>query len=645
MTINTQTNVVVAQGNGATNPFSYNFLIPLAADAEVIYTDATGASTILNPAQYTITGIGNPNGGTVTYPIVGSPIASGTTLTIARILPLVQATTLSNQGNQYPTATEGALDYEMMALQQVSNQSGRALVAPITDATAPGPLPGIAQRANSFLGFDGSGNPIAGAVSGAPVSTAMQPVVAAATVAAALALLGGVSISALVNWTAVADANAALGVGLYTYTWTTLTASRTATLRAASAYTPGQQIIIEDGSGNASPAILITAIINPAPGTDTIVGASTVSSANGRLVLVCDGISKFYGYRLPSTGTLAGQSVALDSAAKLPAVDGSQLTGIASPIVPPGGRLTLTTATPVLTSTVLGATSILYSPYTSQFVPIYNGTAMVMTDIGGELTNILANSATGKAGPAAAANNSNYDLFVWNDAGTPRLTRGPLWTSDTARGTGAGTTELVRVKGVWLNANDITNGPLAQRGTYVGTVRTNGAATVDYQFGALGANGTAGIIGVWNAYNRVNISMFVQDSTDSWAYSTPTIRAANASNTMRVSFISGLAEDGISAQYSAAASHSTTSATSIATSGVGYDSTSAIAAGSVTGKYSASLAGAFGQSIANLIKASDLGFHFVQALEHAAAAGAWTWYGDNGAPTTFQSGLNFNFRA
>lgn len=331
MTINTQTNVVVAQGNGATNPFSYNFLIPLAADAEVIYTDATGASTILNPAQYTITGIGNPAGGTVTYPIVGSPIANGTSLTIARILPLVQATTLSNQGNQYPAATEGALDYEMMALQQVSNQSGRALVAPITDATAPGPLPGIAQRANSFLGFDSLGNPIAGAVSGAPVSTAMQPVVAAATVAAALALLGGVSISALVNWTAVADANAALGAGLYTYTWTTLTASRTATLRAASAYTPGQQIIIEDGSGNASPAILITAIINPAPGTDTIVGASAVSSANGRLFLICDGVSKFYGYRLPSTGTLAGQSVALDSAGKLPAVDGSQLTNLPIP--------------------------------------------------------------------------------------------------------------------------------------------------------------------------------------------------------------------------------------------------------------------------------------------------------------------------
>lgn len=331
MTINTQTNVVVAQGNGATNPFSYNFLIPLAADAEVIYTDATGASTTLNPAQYTITGIGNPAGGTVTYPIVGSPIANGTSLTIARILPLVQATTLSNQGNQYPAATEGALDYEMMALQQVSNQSGRALVAPITDATAPGPLPGIAQRANSFLGFDGSGNPIAGAVSSAPVSTAMQPVVAAATVAAALALLGGVSISALVNWTAVADANAALGVGLYTYTWTTLTASRTATLRAASTYTPGQQIIIEDGSGNASPAILITAIINPAPGTDTIVGASTVSSANGRLFLICDGVSKFYGYRLPSTGTAAGQLVALDSAAKLPAVDGSNLTNLPIP--------------------------------------------------------------------------------------------------------------------------------------------------------------------------------------------------------------------------------------------------------------------------------------------------------------------------
>lgn len=303
------------------------------------------------------------------------------------------------------------------------------------------------------------------------------------------------------------------------------------------------------------------------------------------------------------------------------------------------GRLTLTSATPVLITTVNAAATVYYTPYVGQYVPIYNGTTMTMADMGGELSNILANSATGKAGPAATTTNSNYDLFVWNDSGTYRLTRGPAWTSDTVRGVGAGTTELARVKGIVLNNVAITNGPGAQLGTYVGTVRTNGTSTVDHQYGALSAGGTAGFFGVWNQYNRKRICSSSQDNTNSWGLgSTIAFQAANSSTTMRTSFITGLAEDGISAHYNNFAQVSGTNNGGHIS--LGYDSTSAAASGATIARSTATGASSVPDSLSShLYRNSDAGFHYVQAIEGCTfnVTGV-TFYGDNGA-STLQSGL------
>ena len=305
-----------------------------------------------------------------------------------------------------------------------------------------------------------------------------------------------------------------------------------------------------------------------------------------------------------------------------------------------GGRLTLQTGTPVMTTSQTAKTTVYYSPYISQWCPIYDGTTMVMADLGGELSNVTTNSSTGKAGPAAVTTNSNYDLFVWNDAGTYRLTRGPVWTSDTARGSGAGTTELVIVKGVHLNANAITNGPAAQRGTYVGTVRSNGSSQIDYQIGAIATGGTPGIIGIWNRYNRVDVKMFVGDSTDAWIYTTATWRASNASNGMRVSFISGLAEDGMEAKARAFSLNSSNSVLRYV--GIGYDSTSAPVAGATDLCTDGVLVVC--SALATLSRSPDLGWHYAQMLEYSTASGSTSWIGDNGA-SLIQNGLSFSFRA
>lgn len=276
------------------------------------------------------------------------------------------------------------------------------------------------------------------------------------------------------------------------------------------------------------------------------IGADTTVTVNQTIGLRYDATSsRWRVVAAPGSGGGGGSgtvtSVATDASMYGGTITSSGTLGVAVPINP-GGRLTLTSATPVMTSTQSAKTTIYYTPYHHRFVPIYDGVRFVQSDVGGELSQ--ATTDTTKS-PAAVTTNSNYDLFVWNDSGTFRCTRGPAWSSDTSRGTGAGTTELTQIAGVYVNANTITNGPAANRGTYVGTVRSNGSSQIDYILGGTGAGGTAAVIGVWNMYNRVQVSPRVGDSTASWSYNSTTVRSMNNSAGNRISMVRGLDQDGV----------------------------------------------------------------------------------------------------
>jgi hypothetical protein len=302
--------------------------------------------------------------------------------------------------------------------------------------------------------------------------------------------------------------------------------------------------------------------------------------------------------------------------------------GFAS-VTPPQGRITLTTGVDILSSTVSGATTVYYTPSIGNSVPIYDGTRFINTTFG-ELSQ--ATTDTTKS-PAAVAANKNYDLFVWNDSGTIRCTRGPLWSSDTARGTGAGTTELQRVLGIWTNKVAITNGPAANKGTYVGTIRSNGSSQIDFIFGASAAGGTAGSFGVWNAYNRIPMSSVVANSTASWTYNSSTTRAVAASNTMRHSFVIGLPGESVEANWSVVAQ-----SVAPALGGIGLDSTTTPSG--VPGYFF----GSFGQLMASYRNSALLGFHFLQALEavNTGSAQVDTFFG-SGSGVFFANGLSLDF--
>lgn len=208
----------------------------------------------------------------------------------------------------------------------------------------------------------------------------------------------------------------------------------------------------------------------------------------------------------------------------------------------PGGRLTLQTLVPVMTSSQTAKTTIFYTPYKGNYVPIYNGSSFEPF----RFTELSQTTTDTTKSPAAVAANSAYDMFVWNDAGTLRCTRGPLWTNLTTRSSG---TALVMKEGILVNNLAITNGPGVNKGTYVGTVRSNGSSQIDWQLGGAASGGTAANLMVWNYYNRIMAVTQVTDNGTTYSYNGSASRQARGSAAMQVGFMSGMAEDAPFASY------------------------------------------------------------------------------------------------
>lgn len=287
------------------------------------------------------------------------------------------------------------------------------------------------------------------------------------------------------------------------------------------------------------------------------------------------------------------------------------------------GRLTLTSGVPVLTSTVAGATTIYYTPDCGNLIALWNGSnfsPVVFSETAQALADLTKS-------PTAAAVNSVYDMFAWDDAGTKRVTRGPAWSSQTLRGY-----TLSKVQGIYVNPNPITNGPAAGYGTWVGTIATNGSGTVDFILGLSAAGGGAASIGVWNAYNRRNLKTMIQDSNAIHSYTTASYRSYDNSTTMRCSAVFGSSEEAVEAEIityikSASASSAVVSVamglnSTTTMSGVSgnFNPGGGVVGGYISGKYSGN---------------APLGWNFFQALELGSAAAT---FGGPGADALIYSG-------
>jgi hypothetical protein len=289
----------------------------------------------------------------------------------------------------------------------------------------------------------------------------------------------------------------------------------------------------------------------------------------------------------------------------------------------PQGRLTLQTLTPVMTTTQSAKTTIFYTPYAGNQLPIYNGTNFVNT----AFTELSCLTTDTTKNPSAIGVFKVNDWFVWNDAGTLRLGHGPDWTSDTVRSAG---TALVKVNGIWLNNAAITNGPAASRGTYVGTTFSNASSQLDWIYATAAAGGGTGFHCVWNCYNRVLVNSCVRETVDSWTYATAAWRLYNGSGANGITFVSGLAEDAFTARF-----HGVTSGANGGAIGVGFDVATAF-----SGTPAESNNASFSPLVASF-SAPALGKHIFFAIEYAVTGATVTFYGDFGSAYLL-AGLHFD---
>ena len=300
-------------------------------------------------------------------------------------------------------------------------------------------------------------------------------------------------------------------------------------------------------------------------------------------------------------------------------------------VVAPQGRLTLQTATPVMTTSTAGATTIFYTAYVGNLVPLYNGSTFDMTAFGADLSNVTTASSVGSAGPAAVAASSVYDLFIWSNGGTPMLTRGPAWTNDTTRSAG---TILTRVNNIWINSVAITNGPAASRGTYVGTTRSNSASQFDWIYPVTGNPAISGLFLVWNMYNRVRVCTLHGSSIATQAYAIAAYRPYFNDQGLRISFVSGLAEDTFEATVLAQVIQAAGGAPSV---GVGYDTIAAFS-GLSTQNYSGNAMNIL-SPVLGMHNTTATGVHFFQMMQMSDVAGG-TFYGASGGGL-IQTGITF----
>lgn len=350
-------------------------------------------------------------------------------------------------------------------------------------------------------------------------------------------------------------------------------------------------------------------------GTTTVTSLGTAPYAGAQRTLIADGafVLTHNATTLQCPGgrdipVQAGDRILVraDTTANMIVVDHKQaLVNSVLLEIARSGRLTLETGVPVSTSDQTAKTTVYFTPMDARFT---------------ELSQATTDSTKS---PAAVTTDSNYDVFLWMDAGTLRATRGPAWSSATARGTGAGTTELATANGVRVNANAITNGPGAQAGIYLGTIRSDGSSQI---------NDSVLLRGVWNMFNRRLRHMAVTDATNSWTYTTAAYRQANASTANQVSLVRGLDEDAVEAHVLAFGDNGGANAQSV---GIGIDSSTVNSAQIRVVRQST----AIGAMQARYVGLPGIGWRDIRWLEFSVAAGTSTWYGDNNGTGSGQSGL------
>ncbi|HWA89067.1 MAG TPA: hypothetical protein VG889_03465 [Rhizomicrobium sp.] len=295
----------------------------------------------------------------------------------------------------------------------------------------------------------------------------------------------------------------------------------------------------------------------------------------------------------------------------------------------PGGRLTLTpysVAPPtgaVMTSDVSSSNKIYYVPYASEVLPIWNGSAYGVVDIGS--TGLSMNLNTGVQ---FAAN--LYDIFAETGrAGVPELCTGPAWANVTTR-----SAAIAKNQGIWGNSGSMTCTHAAAAFscpayscTYLGTLYALSDGHATMQLGpAIHGGGPALCLCLYNAYNRVPVVAEGLDNDPAYSDSYTVWKPMNVSQTggfadgvhyyNSITVIDGLGEMNIDAQLVQRA----IGGTGAAQIGISVSSDAGAIPNPVL---SSQNPGSTAVSLSSSLRAPPLlGLWFVQAMEHGGSGTA-----------------------
>lgn len=274
------------------------------------------------------------------------------------------------------------------------------------------------------------------------------------------------------------------------------------------------------------------------------------------------------------------------------------------------GRLTLTTALPVTTADVTGAGTIYYTPYGGYRIALYTGTVWAIYTLT-EISLVLT-----------VTSGKNYDVFVYNNAGTLTLELSAAWTNDTTRADA-----LTTQNGILVKSSATTR-------RYIGTIRASGANTTEDSFAKRF---------VWNMYNRVNRPLRVMETTDTWTYTLTTVRQANASAANQLALVCGVAEDAIAIHVMVCGYGDVSGG--VISIGIGDNVTNAIASWCIQSSQSFSTSTYIDTAVAFGTVIPAAGYQFYAWVERVNIAGTITFLGDNGSAVTPKSGIFGLWRA
>ena len=314
------------------------------------------------------------------------------------------------------------------------------------------------------------------------------------------------------------------------------------------------------------------------------------------------------------------------------------------------GRITLTANTPVMTATATAQTTLRYDCYIGSNVPYYNGSVDLIDTVSScEVTDAMVSAASA----GQVVNNNVYDVW-WVHSGANRICLamsassggGGGWSSDsggsnTARGTGY--SQLDRTTRPYVtNKNSIANcfngstnygSVSANQATYLGSIYATANGQTGMNFAAAPASGGGNpILGVYNAYNRVQVFSLSQDNTSSWTYTTASWRAANNSAANRISWVDGLQQSNISCSYTLPVNPE---AGTPAGTGVDLDSSTATPTSPAGSAAGITTFANYQTAMAYFLPV--IGVHFAQAVEISDGTHAAIFYGTLGSSYQFMT--------